>query len=79
MRRTGKLRYILLRGIATGAAVAGALIVVAWIKTEAFTLTSEALVGFVVAGLLGAAGARSDWNKFESIYPDVGNDPAGPR
>jgi hypothetical protein len=74
MRRTGKLRYILTRGIVSGAVVAAVLVAVAWYKTGTIALTIEAMIAFVIFGLFDAARARADWNKFESIYPDIGND-----
>jgi hypothetical protein len=59
-------------GLQTGAILAVAMIAVAWIKSRAFDITIEAMVAFVVGGLLGVAGARAEWNKLESIYPDIG-------
>jgi hypothetical protein len=74
MRRVGKLRYVCMYGLQTGTILAVAMIAVAWIKGGAFEITIEAIVGFVVGGLLGVAGARAEWNKLESIYPDIGTD-----
>jgi hypothetical protein len=74
MRRTGKLRYILTRSITTGVVAAVALAAVFWFKTGTIALNLEAIIAFVIFGLFDAARARSDWNKFESIYPDIGND-----
>jgi hypothetical protein len=72
MRRGGKLRYIAVRGLGAGACMAIAMTMVAWLKTETLTLTVEAVIGFIIAGSMHAAFARSEWNKFASIYPDIG-------
>jgi hypothetical protein len=50
-----------------------------WFKTGTFALTIESIIAFVIFGLFDAARARSDWNTFESIYPDIGieHDSAG--
>ena len=74
MRRAGKLRYVCTEGLFGGAIVAAAMVAVAWIKSGRLEITIEAIVAFVVGGLFGAAIARREWNKFESIYPDIGND-----
>jgi len=74
MRRTGKLRYVLVRDAVSGVAMAVVLVVLAWIKTGTVALTIEAVIAFVIFGLVDAARARSDWNKFESIYPDIRDD-----
>lgn len=73
-RRVGKLRYVCMYGLQTGTIGAAAMIAVAWIKGGAFEVTIEAIVAFVVGSLLGLAGARAEWNKLESIYPDIGSD-----
>jgi hypothetical protein len=72
MRREGKQRYVVMRGLGSGACMAVAMTVVAWIKTGSLTLTSEAVISFIIAGLMTGAFARSEWNKFASIYPDIG-------
>lgn len=79
MRRGGKLRYVAVRGLGAGACMAVAMTVVAWLKTGSLTLTTEAVIGFVIACLMNVAFARSEWNKLASIYPDigVGRDSAG--
>jgi hypothetical protein len=46
--------------------------VVALIKTGSLALTVEVVIGFIIVGLMTAALARSEWNKFVSIYPDIG-------
>ena len=74
MRRGGKVRYVAMRGLASGACVAAALVVVEWIKTGTLTATIEAAIGFVIVGLMSAAQVRSEWNKLASIYPDIGID-----
>lgn len=74
MRRAGKMRYVCMYGFQTGAIMAAAMVAVAWIKGGSFDITIEAIVAFVVGSLLGVAGARAEWNKLESIYPDVGID-----
>jgi hypothetical protein len=43
----------------------------AWIKAVTLEITIEAIVAFVIGGILAAASARADWNTFESIYPDT--------
>jgi hypothetical protein len=77
MRRGGKLRYIAVRGLGSGAGVAAALIGVAWIKSGSLTLTTEAVIGFIIVSLMSAVSARSEWNKFASIYPDIGSEREG--
>ena len=72
MRRGGKLRFVLTRGLGSGACVAAALVGVAWIKTGILTLTTEAVIGFVIVGVMSAGQARSEWNKLASVYPDIG-------
>lgn len=72
MRRGGKVRHVAMRGLASGACVAAALVGVGWIKTGTLTLTVEAAIGFVIVGLMSAAQARSEWNKLAGIYPDIG-------
>jgi hypothetical protein len=72
MRRGGKLRYVAVRGLAAGAGVAIGVTGGAWLKTGSLTLTLEAVIGFIMAGLMMAASARSVWNKLVSIYPDIG-------
>ena len=72
MRRGGKLRYVAVRALGAGACMAASMTLVAWLKTGSPTLTSEAVIGFAIAGLMTAAFARSEWNKFASIYPDIG-------
>lgn len=76
MRRGGKLRYVAVRGLGAGACMAAGMVFVAWLKTGSLTLTSEAVIGFVIAGLMAAGLARSEWNKLASIYPDIGIDRA---
>ena len=72
MRRQGKLRFVAMRGLGSGAFMAAVMTAVGWGKTGSLTLTTEAIVGFVVVGLMYASQARSEWNKFASIYPDIG-------
>lgn len=72
MRRGGKLRHVAVRGLSAGASVAVALIGVAWIKTGAPALTAEAMIGFIIVGVMKAASARSEWNRLAGIYPDIG-------
>jgi hypothetical protein len=72
MRRAGKLRYVAMRGLGSGACVAAALIGVAWIKTGTPALTVEAVIGFIIVGFMSAISARSEWNRLASIYPDTG-------
>jgi hypothetical protein len=48
--------------------------VVAWVKTGSLTLSAEAVIGFIIGGILTGALARSEWNNLESIYPDIGID-----
>ncbi|HJR21931.1 MAG TPA: hypothetical protein VJ822_09950 [Dongiaceae bacterium] len=72
MRREGKLRYVAMRGPGSGACMAVVMTVIAWIKTGSMTLTAKAVIGFIIAGLMTGAFARSEWNKFASIYPDIG-------
>jgi hypothetical protein len=72
MRREGKLRFIAMRGLGSGACMAIAMTVAAWMKTGSLTLTTEAVIGFIIAALMTGAFARSEWNKFASIYPDIG-------
>jgi hypothetical protein len=72
MRREGTLRYVATRGLASGACVAAPLIGVAWIKTGTLSLTIEAVIGFIIVGIMSAVSARSEWSKFASIYPDIG-------
>jgi hypothetical protein len=67
MRREGKLRYVAMRGLGSGACMAVAMTVVAWIKTGSLTLTAEAVIGFIIAGLMTGAFARSEWSKLASI------------
>jgi ABC-type xylose transport system permease subunit len=74
MRRVGKLRYVCMQGFLAGAIMAAAMVTVAWIKAGTLEITVEAIVAFVIGGLLGAARARAEWNKFASIYSDVGGD-----
>jgi hypothetical protein len=74
MRRGGKLRHVAGQGLGAGVVVAVAMAGVAWIKTGSLMFTSEAVIGFVIVGLMSAARARSEWNKFASIYPDIGVD-----
>jgi hypothetical protein len=74
MRRGGKLRYVAVRGLTAGAGVAIGVMGAAWLKTGSLTLTSEAVIGFIIAGLMTAAFARSEWNKLAGIYPDIGTD-----
>jgi hypothetical protein len=52
--------------------MAAVMTAVEWAKTGRLTLTPEAVVGFIVVGLMYAIQARSEWNKFASIYPDIG-------
>ena len=72
MRREGKLRYVAMRGLGSGACIAIAMTGVAWMKTGSLTLTTEAVIGFIITALMTGAFARSEWNKFASIYPDIG-------
>ena len=74
MRRVGKLRYVCTYGFQTGTIMAAAMVAVAWIRGGAFYITIEAIVAFVVGSLLGVVGARAEWNKLQSIYPDIGTD-----
>ena len=55
------------------------MVVVAWMKTGALQVTIEAIVALVFGALYGAFSARAKWDKFESIYPDIGikHDSAG--
>ena len=69
----------IVRGIVLGAAVAAVLVAVAWIKTGTVALSIEAMMAFVIFGLGHAVRAWLDWNKFESIYPDIGNEPSRPQ
>ena len=72
MRREGKLRFVATRGLGSGAFMAVVMTAVEWTKTGSLTLTAEAVISFVVVGLMYASQARSEWNKFASIYPDIG-------
>jgi hypothetical protein len=71
MRRAGKLRYVAMRGLGSGACMAVAMTVVAWIKAGSLTLTAEAVIAFIIAALVTSAFARSEWTRFASIYPDI--------
>ena len=73
MRRAGKVRHVLMNGLFGGVIMAAAMVVVAWLKTETIQVTIEAIIAFVIGALYGAFCARTEWNKFESIYPDIGN------
>jgi hypothetical protein len=75
MRQAGRLRYIALRGVGSGACVAAPLIGVAWIKTGILAFTIEAVIGFIIVGFMSAVSARSEWNRLASIYPDIGGEP----
>ena len=72
MRKGGKLRYVATRGLGSGVCVAAALIVVAWIKTGRLTITAEAVIGFLIVGVISAVSARSEWQRLAAIYPDIG-------
>ncbi len=71
MRQEGKFRYLLVRGLASGAVVAGVLIAVDWINTGTVTLTVKAALAFAIFGLSGAIGACSYWDRLERSYPDL--------
>jgi hypothetical protein len=72
MRRGGKLRHVCTNGLFAGAVMAAAMTAVVWMKTGTIQVAIEAIVAFVVAAFYGAASARTVWNRFESIYPDIG-------
>ena len=72
MRKGGKLRYVAIRGLGSGVCVAAALIGVAWIKTGSLTITTEAVIGFLIVGVISVVSARSEWQRLAAIYPDIG-------
>lgn len=71
MRRAGKLGHVLRNGLFGGAIMAAGMVVAAWLKTGTIQVTTESIVAFVIGALYGAFCARAEWNKFESIYPDI--------
>ena len=71
MRRAGKLRHVLTNGLFGGVIMAIAMMAVAWLKTGTIQVTIEAMVAFVIGAAYGAFGARAEWKKYESIYPDI--------
>ena len=54
--------------------MAAAMLAVAWMKTGTLQVTIEAIVALVSGALFGAFSARAQWNKFESIYPEIGSE-----
>jgi anti-sigma factor RsiW len=69
MRRTGKVRYVLVRGLGAGLLMATAMAASFWSSGQGALLGFG--VGAAILGPIGLALAHGEWKRFEKFYPDI--------